>query len=68
MSKRHWLLDPAGILEREDNRRACPACRHNDFTRSKMGVKQWYCRRQHNQRDGTQTAESCPDYLRKGIP
>lgn len=60
-------LDPAIIVECLDNRRACPVCQFNDFTREKNGHKIWYCKLNHNQNNGTQTAESCKDWMRKRV-
>ena len=65
----NWYFggDPAILIERLDNRRDCPACQFNDFTREKNGFKVWYCRLNHYQNEGTQTADTCRDWRRKGF-
>ena len=62
-----WWIDPAIILEREDNRRSCPACIFNDFVRESNGWKQWFCKLGHDQNGGCQTVMTCRDWKRKGI-
>jgi len=65
--RKSWYMDPAIILEREDNRRSCPACQFNRHTKSKNGYKQHYCAVHHDQQGGTQTAESCRDWIKKRV-
>lgn len=61
-----WFSDPALLCEREDNRRSCPVCIQNEFSRAKNGRKRFYCALGFDQLGGSRGQHDCDGWRSRG--
>jgi len=62
-----WYSDPALLCEREDNRRACPVCVHNQYSQDKpTDRRSYYCDVGIDQLGGSRTQQNCWEWEARG--
>jgi hypothetical protein len=61
-----WYSDPSSLCERADNRRGCPVCIQNEFSRDKTGRKRFYCALGFDQLGGNRGQQDCDRWRLRG--